>query len=177
MKRCTFFFEEEHYQLNKMSGIRLSLCLSLRILYILSVQKKKIACQAIADNKMSSDLFQFFVPYIEHKDHSGLKQIKQVVKIIQHCVEFQQLHGAILERESVTSLIRLAEAAIRDDFSDVDAKYRTPAYIARARERRALGIVPSYMETRGHEIQSTNETQRKIIIPILRIFLSLSQTD
>ena len=32
-----FFFEEEGYQLNRMSGVRLSLCLSLRILYILSV--------------------------------------------------------------------------------------------------------------------------------------------
>ena len=49
----SFFFEDENYELNKISGIRLSLCLSLRILHKLSVQKKKIACQAIIDNKMS----------------------------------------------------------------------------------------------------------------------------
>jgi hypothetical protein len=49
----TFFFEEEKYQLTKISGIRLSLCLSLAILYKLSVQKKKVACQAIVENKMS----------------------------------------------------------------------------------------------------------------------------
>jgi hypothetical protein len=78
----TFFFEDESYELNKISGIRLSLCLSLRILYKLSVQKKKIACQAIIDNKMSQDLFLFFFPYVEYGDRSGLKQIKQVVKII-----------------------------------------------------------------------------------------------
>jgi hypothetical protein len=42
--RKIFFFEEDSYELNKISGLRLSLCLSLRILYMLSVQKKKIAC-------------------------------------------------------------------------------------------------------------------------------------
>ena len=72
----SFFFEDESCELNKISGIRLSLCLSLRILYKLSVQKKKIACQAIIDNKMSQDLFQFFIPYVEYGDRSGLKQIK-----------------------------------------------------------------------------------------------------
>ena len=74
--RKVYFFEEESYELNKISGLRLSLCLSLRILYRLSVQKKKVACQAIIENKMSADLFQFFVPYVEHSDRSGLKQIK-----------------------------------------------------------------------------------------------------
>lgn len=120
----TFFFEDESYELNKISGIRLSLCLSLRILYKLSVQKKKIACQAIIDNKMSQDLFLFFFPYVEYGDRSGLKQIKQVVKIIQNCAEFIQLHSAILDRESITSLIKLAEVAIDDDFSEIDLKYR-----------------------------------------------------
>lgn len=55
--RKIFFFEEDSYELNKISGLRLSLCLSLRILYMLSVQKKKVACQTIIDNKMSQDLF------------------------------------------------------------------------------------------------------------------------
>jgi hypothetical protein len=115
--RKIFFFEEESYELNKISGLRLSLCLSLRILYMLSVQKKKVACQTIIENKMSQDLFQFFVPYVENGDKSGIKQIKQVVKLIKNCAEFIQLHGAILERESITRLIKLAEQAINDDFN------------------------------------------------------------
>ena len=117
-----FFFEDENYELNKISGIRLSLCLSLRILYKLSVLKKKIACEAIIDNKMSQDLFQFFVPYIEFGDRSGLKQIKQVVKIIQNCAEFVQLHVAILDRESITSLIKLAETIVSDNFQEYDQR-------------------------------------------------------
>lgn len=68
-----------------------------------------MACQAIIDNKMSQDLFQFFIPYVEYGDRSGLKQIKQVIKLIKNCAEFIQLHGAILDRESITSLIKLAE--------------------------------------------------------------------
>lgn len=77
-----FFFEDDDYELNKISGIRLSLCMSLRILKKLSVLKKKTACEAIIDNKMSQDLFKFFLPYIEFGDRSGFKQIKQVIKII-----------------------------------------------------------------------------------------------
>lgn len=71
--KSAFFFEDENYELNKISGIRLSLCLSLRILYKLSIQKKKVACQAIIENKMSQDLFQFFIPFVEDDDCSGLK--------------------------------------------------------------------------------------------------------
>ena len=119
-QRNSYFFEQEAYELNKISGIRLSLCLSLRILYKLSVQKKKVACQAIIENKMSSDLFQFFIPYVEYGDRNGFKQIKQVIKLIKNCAEFIQLHSAILERESITSLIKLAEQAINDDFEDIN---------------------------------------------------------
>ena len=92
-----------------------------------------------------------------------------MVKIVQNCVEFQQLHAAILERDSVTSLISLADSVIRDEFNEIDAKYRTEAYISRKEKM---------LNSRGLEnTSSKNETQRKLIIPILRIFISLSRTD
>ena len=127
---------------------------------------------------MSSDLFQFFIPYIERQDKSGLKQIKQVIKIILNCVEFQQLHGAILERDTVTNLIKLADVAIKDNFEEIDVKYKKQSVINRTKEKRACGIKPAYMSTtRGEIVDPKNETQRKLLIPILRIFISLSQTD
>lgn len=70
---------------------------------------------------MSQDLFQFFVPYVQYGDKSGLKQIKQVIKLIKNCSEFIQLHSSILERESITSLIKLAETVTNDEFSDIDS--------------------------------------------------------
>ena len=98
---------------------------------------------------MSQDLFQFFIPYIEHGNRNGFKQIKQVIKLIKNCSEFIQLHGAILERESVTSLIKLAEQVTNDDFGDIDS---------------------------GASGNNYSITQRKLIIPILRIFISLCST-
>jgi len=44
-----------------------------------------------------------------------------VIKLVRNCSEFIQLHNAILERESVTSLIKLAEQATNDDFGDIDS--------------------------------------------------------
>lgn len=58
---------------------------------------------------MSQELFQFFTPYVQYSDRSCMKQIKQVIKLIKNCSDFIQLHGAILERESISSLVKLAD--------------------------------------------------------------------
>jgi hypothetical protein len=92
------------------------------------------------------------VPYVQYGDKSGLKQIEQVIKLIKNCSEFIQLHSSILERESITSLIKLAETATNDDFTDIDA-----------------------LKVKKEENQ-LNTTSRKLIIPILRIFISLCST-
>jgi hypothetical protein len=76
-----------------------------------------------------------------------------------------------LDRESITNLIKLAEIAIKDDFSDIDRKYTPQYYATRAKDK---GGVLSTLQEMNY--QQGNETQRKIIIPILRIFISLCST-
>jgi hypothetical protein len=65
-------------------------------------------------------------------------------------------------------LIRLAEEAIKDDFSDIDYYYQ-----ANLRSGAKTGVLENLNEM-GY--QPGNFTQRKLIIPILRIFISLCST-
>ena len=68
-------------------------------------------------------------------------------------------------------MIKLAEIAIKDDFSDIDRKYTPEYYSTRAKDK---GGVLSTLQEMNYQVG--NETQRKIIIPILRIFISLCST-
>ncbi len=49
----SYFFEQDDVQLRKIDGIRLSLCMSLKILYRLSALKKKANCSAILEHEHS----------------------------------------------------------------------------------------------------------------------------
>ena len=74
-----------------------------------------------------------------------------------------------MDRESITSLIKLAEQAINDDFSDIDYQFNMSSYRFGAK-----GGVLANLQGMGY--QPGNVTQRKLIIPILRIFISLCST-
>lgn len=82
-----------------------------------------------------------------------------------------QLHVAILDRESVTSLIKLAEVAINDDFREEDVKQSE-------RAKKLSLFKPRNQNAKSNELGYSEEnwTQRKLIIPILRIFISLCST-
>lgn len=102
------------------------------------------------------------------------------MKIILNCAEFIQLHSAILDRESITSLIKLAEVAINDNFTEIDHKYQNSN--VNAFQLKGRGSTPGpgkggiLANVRQLGYSGGNETQRKIIIPILKIFISLCST-
>jgi hypothetical protein len=79
-----------------------------------------------------------------------------------------------LDRESITSLIKLAEQAINDDFSDIDYQFNMSSYRFGAKG----GVLANLQEREARDMgyQPGNVTQRKLIIPILRIFISLCST-
>lgn len=87
-----FFFEDSEFTLRKIDAIRLSLCMSIKILYKITKVKKRNACSLIMDNDLSSELFKFFTPYLDHGDRTCFSQIKQAIKIICNCSEGPTLH-------------------------------------------------------------------------------------
>jgi len=89
--------------------------------------------------------------------------------MIKNCAEFIQLHGAILDRESITNLIKLAEKVITANFAEIDYNANMSGYHHGAKS----GVLAN-LHDMGY--QPGNETQRKLIIPILRIFISLCST-
>ena len=48
--------------------------------------------------------------------------------MIKNCAEFIQLHGAILDRESITNLIKLAEKVITANFAEIDYNANMSGY-------------------------------------------------
>jgi len=109
--------------MNKIGGIGLSLCLSLRLLYKLSLLDKPVTCTAVMESKSMADLTQFFFPYNEYGDRSVIKQIKQAIKLIFSCSENSELHQTLLDREIVSPLVKVGETLIDEDFSDFDYRY------------------------------------------------------
>mmetsp|Transcript_14442 Transcript_14442/g.14051 ORF Transcript_14442/g.14051 Transcript_14442/m.14051 type:complete len:162 (+) Transcript_14442:217-702(+) len=71
-----FFFENDDFQMKKIDGVRMSLCMAIRILYKLTSAKKKQNCELMLENDLSSELFKYFSPYIEHQDDTPIKQIR-----------------------------------------------------------------------------------------------------
>eukprot|EP00347_Sterkiella_histriomuscorum_P023636 403333912 len=114
-----YFFENEDAPLRKIDAIRFSLCMTIKILYKSASTKKKLNCQNILENELSGEIFKYLTQFIENGDNSVFRQVYQVVKIIQNCAEFIQLHQLILQKDSVFYLIKLAEKIVQIDDSNV----------------------------------------------------------
>jgi len=85
--------------------------MSLKVLYKLSASKKKTICQNIIKDENASEMFKFLIAYIDYKDSSCLKQVKQVIKIVKNCAE----HAHLIQQDSINYLIKVGERALVDD--------------------------------------------------------------
>jgi hypothetical protein len=87
-KSALYFFEQKNLRLQKIDAIRISLCLSLKILNKLCELKKKQACILIVENAYSGDLFRYMMPFLVYDDNKTLSYVMKMVSIIQQCTEF-----------------------------------------------------------------------------------------
>ena len=73
--------------------MKISLCLSIKILQKLTKIKKRAACIPIISSQYSNELNKFMTSFIEFKDIKTIKQVKQTIKILRNCAECTNLHS------------------------------------------------------------------------------------
>ena len=61
----SYFFEADEVSLRKIDGIRLSLCMTIKIVYKITTAKKKAWCQALLDHEVFGDVYKFLNAFIE----------------------------------------------------------------------------------------------------------------
>ena len=79
----------------KIDAIRISLCLSIKILHQLTKAKKSRARLEVFSR--IDRLFKYLYPFITHKDEESLEYVHLVLKIIHNCADNKELHKNLLE--------------------------------------------------------------------------------
>ena len=99
----------------KFEAIRMSLCLSVKVLYKMTKTKRRYACAPIVENGLASELFHFFNSYVTCGDGSTLKYVRKVVKIFQNCSEVASLCKGLMEIDVVSQLTKVANKILVDE--------------------------------------------------------------
>jgi hypothetical protein len=63
-----FFFEADDFVLRKIDAMKISLCLSIKILQKITKIKKRAACIPVISSQYSNELNKFMNSFIEFKD-------------------------------------------------------------------------------------------------------------
>lgn len=116
-----FFFEdiEEESQLTKIDAIKVSLCLSVEALYLMTLRKKRYACVPIIEHAKHTELFRFFSHYINQTNGTDTDIIKYVVKVIKifyHCAEVSSLGKTLVNIGLVDQLADVARKVLQTKF-------------------------------------------------------------
>lgn len=116
-----FYFENDEFALCKIDGLRMSLCMSIKILSRLSNVNRRANCTQIFNSKFDKfdAMFDYFHPLIRLNTSKCNEYIICVLEIILKGSELGKLEEIILRKDTVKHLIELLKTVLEKELNDM----------------------------------------------------------